>query len=110
MEKKLLRIFWFISIIFLTGCAASSSLKQEPIVINEPKVDNAKLLYRNQLWDENKGVQLECKAANRLGCRHRGNIYPWGAWVELKGYNSSNFEVVEVVQTGSQAQVMVVER
>ncbi len=55
-------------------------------------------------------VSLVCAAAIKLGCRRKGTLYPWNAWVEMNGYRSTDYEVKEVVQTGNRATVVVVKR
>jgi len=55
-------------------------------------------------------IQLECKAANHLGCRYRGRVYPWNAWVEVQGYDSKIYKVVEITQKGPRADIQIIER
>ena len=54
--------------------------------------------------------QLECKTASYMGCRYKGRVYPWNAWVEMKGYDSKEYAVKEVIQTGPRAMVHVIQR
>lgn len=93
MKKLLLRISLSFIMMSLAGCAANNVMKQDPIAMNNREV-----------------IELECKAANKLGCRYKGRLYPWNAWVEKKGYSSKQFVVKDVTQTGSTATVLVEER
>lgn len=77
---------------FLFGCAAtqpaSSTSKQK--LPPEPKKEL---------------VEVVCKAAYRQGCRHMGHIYPWNAWLDISGYDSADYHLVEIKRSGNQATV-----
>ena len=90
--KEVVRLFLLICATGLVGCATNGAV-QSPAISNLPAA-----------------IELECKSANRLGCRHKGRTYPWNAWVEVKGYNSKRYSVKDVQQTGNRAVVLVVER
>ena len=50
-------------------------------------------------------VEVVCKAAYRQGCRHMGHIYPWNAWLDISGYDSADYHLVEIKRSGNQATV-----
>jgi hypothetical protein len=79
----------------VVGCAGKTTPKTEPVQTSSLRVVVA---------------ELECRSANRLGCRHKGYIYPWNAWAELKGYKSADYTVEEVLMSGNQATVVVAKR
>lgn len=108
--NKLLHIFLLVTIAFLTGCAANNVVKQEPVITDDRKVNNSKVLYRNQSWKGDQGFEVECKSASTLGCRHKGRIYPWNAWLDMKGYNAKEYDMKEVIQNGGKATVVIVKR
>lgn len=110
MNKKLLSLFLLIAIAFLAGCAATRAVQQKPVIIDDPVVDNGEVLYRNQAWDGNQGIEVECKSASSLGCRHKGRVYPWNAWLEVKGYAAKDYDMKEVIQHGSRATVVIMQR
>ena len=92
MQKLLLQILLVLSALAMFGCAVpGGATRSKDVSISEE-------------------VELECKSANRLGCRHKGSLYPWNAWAEVKGYDSVEYEVKEVNQTGNKATVLIVKR
>ena len=92
MKTFLLQVLIMLSATALFGCAQyGGSTQSEDVSISN-------------------GVELECKSANRLGCRHKGNLYPWNAWAEVKGYDSVEYEIKEVNQSGNKATVLIVKR
>ncbi len=93
MQRILTKLILLISAVVLFGCSLNSEAIRSQNVSTGPLE-----------------IKLECKAANRLGCRHQGQIYPWNAWVEMKGYNSKRFAVKDLIQTGNTAVVVVIER
>lgn len=93
MKPLLLKTILLLSVMFSFGCVAQSGSHQAQITSSESAI-----------------IELECHSANRLGCRHKGNIYPWNAWVEAKGYDSLRYAVKDVNQSGNKATVLVVER
>ena len=93
MKCYLLKNSLWIFLFFLSGCAVPGGLQETEISASTPTV-----------------IELECTSANRLGCRHKGNVYPWNAWVEVQGYDSHTYFVKGVNQHGNHATVMVVKR
>ncbi len=93
MQKLLTKLILLLSAVVFFGCSVNSEAIRSQNISTGPLE-----------------VKLECKAANRLGCRHHGQIYPWNAWVEEQGYNSKQFAVKDVIQTGNTAVVRVIER
>lgn len=91
--KVIVKLYLLVCVVGLVGCATNGGAMQSSATSNLPAV-----------------IELECKSANRLGCRHKGQTYPWNAWVEMKGYDSKQYEVKEVISTGPTAVVQVVER
>lgn len=86
----------------LFGCAANSSVTK---VVEVPKPTP-----EVSILDTFQGIKVECASANKLGCRHKGRTYPWGAWLEVKGYSSKKYALIDVVQAGNRATVLVEER
>lgn len=95
MTRKLFKGSLLVLTTLIVGCAASlpteETLQQTTEVA--PEV-----------------IQLECKAASYMGCRYKGRVYPWNAWVEMKGYDSTEYAVKEVIQTGPRAMVHIIPR
>ena len=50
-------------------------------------------------------VEVVCKAAYKQGCRHMGHIYPWNAWLDISGYDSADYNLLEIKRSGNQATV-----
>ncbi len=96
MKTVLLKICLLLALSGLLGCAATSVEPPPTPLQITPDIPGA--------------IKLECQGANRLGCRYKGRIFPWNAWVEAKGYNSKQYAVKDVIRSGNQAVVLVVER
>jgi len=95
VTRKLIKGSLLLATTLIVGCAASlpsQETRQQTTKVG-PKV-----------------IQLECRAASYMGCRYKGRVYPWNAWVEMKGYDSKEYAVKEVIQTGPRAMVHVIQR
>lgn len=110
MKTIVLDLFLLITIALLAGCATSRSIIQEPVIAADHQMNESNVLYRNQFWDGAKGVDVECKSASKLGCRHKGRFYPWNAWLNVKGYDAREYDMKEVIQEGNRATVVIVRR
>jgi hypothetical protein len=82
-------------IVLLCGCATKHENTQNDMALAA---------------EDRELIRLECRSAIRLGCRHKGYIYPWNAWVEMKGYKSTEYEVKDVVKAENHASVLVMKR
>jgi hypothetical protein len=92
----LLKIFLLLAVLGTLGCAAKSGVPQTMQIQTFPDIPGA--------------IKLECKVANQLGCRHQGRIFPWNAWVEAMGYNSTQYAVHDVIRAGNKATVLIMKR
>jgi len=99
VKTGLLKICLLLALGGLFGCAATSGGPPPTQTQVAPEIP-----------DLPGALTLECNAAHRLGCRYKGRIFPWSAWVEAKGYNSKQYLVHDVIRSGNKAVVLVVER
>jgi hypothetical protein len=113
MYRSIIKYSMIAALLVITGCAAppAGSRVGGPSAAPESDAKSASVYVTNQ--PEEKGVEsitLECRVAHQLGCRHKGRIYPWNAWVETKGYKASKYTIVDVVQTGNKATVTLIKK
>ena len=96
MKITLLKMACLILLPIMVGCAAKTEVG--PVSSGSSGLEIEK---------EQVMIKVECKSAHDLGCRHKGNIYPWNAWLDIKGYDSKDYELKEVVHEGSRATVFI---
>lgn len=86
-----------VAVVLMSGCATTQGTLQDPVA--EPSTKPPEEM-----------IELECRVAYRQGCRHKGRIYPWHAWVETMGYRSTDYEVKDIQRVDTRATVYVMKR
>jgi len=115
MSQKIILGF---ALLLMSGCAAlpahngvkGESTRSSSVVDG---VESESVYVTNQTEmksEETEIITLECLAAHSLGCRFKGRLYPWNAWVEKKGYKASEYAIQDVQQAGNKAVVTLVKK
>lgn len=99
MKTTLLKMIFLVLLFPMVGCAAKTGVGAESALPGETGAGKERAM-----------IEVECKSAYDLGCRHKGYIYPWNAWLDMKGYDAKDYELKEVVRDGSRATVVIMER
>jgi len=116
--KKTLRVKIAAALILLLvcGCAAPLAEITDKEKAMQPQAESMGVKQQSVFvtsLPEKTGsetITLECKVAHKLGCRYKGRIYPWNAWVEAMGYKSTQYAITDVIQTGNRAVATLVKR
>jgi hypothetical protein len=87
-----------LTVLVFAGCAATRPA-DDPAKQPEEALSSDVAPVRKDL------IQVVCKAAYPQGCRHLGHIYPWNAWLDISGYDSAEYTVVEIQRSGGRATV-----
>ncbi|MDH3999525.1 MAG: hypothetical protein OET90_11905 [Desulfuromonadales bacterium] len=87
-------VFTLVGLAMITGCATGTGASSRA---QQPKEDPDL-------------IRLQCKVAYDRGCRHQGRVFPWGAWLDVQGYDSRDYELKQVVREGPGATVLVLPR
>jgi len=93
MNTRIFIFFVVLATLLLSGCAVSPKTPPPPPpdpLLSDPAV-----------------IRVECKSAHRTGCRAKGRIFPWGAWLDFMGYDSRDYELLKVIQKGPRATVLI---
>ena len=88
-----------LTVLIFAGCAAT-------LPADDPATQSKEALPSKVAPARKKDlIQVVCKAAYPQGCRHLGHIYPWNAWLDISGYDSAEYTVVEIQRSGGRATV-----